>query len=64
MGLNFWQARKALNLLRLLENETMEMLSVDEWIKSLCLYIWCKICEADKVREDFINTKIENEAFG
>ena len=26
--------------------------------------IWWKVCEADEVREYFINTKIENEAFG
>ena len=26
--------------------------------------IWWKVCEADDVREYFINTKIENEAFG
>ena len=34
MGSNLWQALKAFNLFRLLENETMEMFSMDKGSKS------------------------------
>ena len=48
---SLWQALKAFNLFRLLENETMDMFSMGE-----------RNASADKVREYFINPKVENEA--
>ena len=64
MGSNLWQSIKAFNLLRLLENETMEIFSVGGQSKSKHKFGRMKVCQADKVREYCINTEIENEALG
>ena len=48
----------------LLENETMEMFSMGERSKSKDKFGGTKVCEAEEVREYFINPKIENEVFG
>ena len=63
MGSNLWQALKVFSLFRLLENETMEMFSIGEWSKSKHKFGGTKVCEAGKVREYFINPKVENESF-
>ena len=63
MDYNLWQARKAINLFRLLENETMEMFSTEERSKSKRKIGGTKACEADKVREFITNSRVENEAF-
>ena len=62
LGSNLWQVLKAFNLVRLLENEEMEMFSMTERRKSNCKFGGTKIFEADKI-EHFINPKVENEAF-
>ena len=59
---NLWKTLKDFNLLSLLENETMKMFSVAKRTKSKHKFGGMKVCEADKVREYFINLKIENEA--
>ena len=64
MGSNLWQSLKVFNLLRLLENETMEIFSVGGQGKSKHKFGGIKVCEADEVREYFINPEIENEALG
>ena len=50
MGYNLWQSLKALSLLRLLENETMEMFSMGERSNSKRKFDRTNACEADKVR--------------
>ena len=55
---------KVFNLLRLLENETMEIFSVGGQGKSKHKFGGIKVCEADEVREYSINPEIENEALG
>ena len=64
MGSNLWQSLKVFNLLRLLENETMEIFSVGGQGKSKHKFGGIKVCEADEVREYSINPEIENEALG
>ena len=65
MGSNWWQALTAFNLFRLLENETLEMFSMDQRSKSKQHKLGgMRVCEADELREYFINPKIENEALG
>ena len=63
MASSLWQPLKPFNLLRLLENETMEIFSMGERSKSKHKFGGLKVCETDKVREYFINPKTENEAF-
>ena len=62
-GSNLSQALEAFNLLRLLENEGMELFSMGEGSKSKPKLGGTIICEAGKVRDYFINPKVENEAF-
>ena len=50
--------------MKLLENETLQVFSMGERRKSKRKFGGTKVCEADKVKECFINPKIENEAFG
>ena len=66
MGTNLWQALKAFNLLRLLENETIEMFSIEERSQSKHKFGGTRICsyENREVREYFMNPKLENEVFG
>ena len=64
MGSNLWQTLKAFNLFRLLEYEIMAIFSVGERSKSKRKFGGTKVCEADEVREYFINPKTENKAFG
>ena len=64
MGSNLWQALKTCNLFRLLEKKTMEILSMGERSKSKHKLGGMKVCEADKLREYFVNLEIENEALG
>ena len=58
MGSNLWQALKAFNLFRLLENETIEMFSMGERNKSKHNFGGTKVCEAEELREYFINTEV------
>ena len=62
MGSYLRQALKAFNLFRLLENETMKIFSMGGRCKSKHKFGEMKVCEADEVREYFINPEIENEA--
>ena len=55
MGSNLLQALKALNLFKLLENQTMETFSMGRRSKSKHKFGGMKVCEADEVREYFIN---------
>ena len=55
MGSNLLQALKAFNLFKLLENQTMETFSVGGRSKSKHKFGGMKVCEADEVREYFIN---------
>ena len=64
MGSNLWQALKAFNLIRLLENETMEIFGKGGRSQSKHKFGGKKFCEADEVREYFINPEIKNEALG
>ena len=60
MGSNLWQALKALDLFRLMENETMEIFSMCGRSKSKHKFHGVKVSEADEVREYFINPEVEN----
>ena len=51
------------NLFRLLENETFEMFSMRERRKSKHKFGETKICETEKVRKYFVNSKIKIEVF-
>ena len=64
MGSKLWQALKAFNLFRLLENKTMEIVSMGGWCKSKHKFGEMKVWEVGKVREYFINPETENEALG
>ena len=55
MGSNLLQALKEFNLFKLLENQTMETFSVGGRSKSKHKFGGMKVCEADEVREYFIN---------
>ena len=52
------------NLFRQLENETLEMISIQERLKSKHKFGGTKVCKAEEVRKFFVNPKIENEIFG
>ena len=52
------------NLFRLLEYETLEMLSMRERRKSKHKFSGTKVCKAEEVRKYFVNSKIKNEVFG
>ena len=64
MDTNLWQALKACNLFRLLENEKLQMLSMRERSKSKHKFRRTKVCKAEDVREYFISPKIEYNVFG
>ena len=64
MSSNLWQALKACNLFRLLENKTLEIFSMGGQSKSKHKFGVMKIWEDDEAREHFINPEIENEALG
>ena len=65
MGTNLWQTRKAFNLLRLLTGDRNNWnVKFGERNKSKHKFGGTKVCEAEEVREYFINPKIENEFFG
>ena len=55
---------KALNLFRILENETMEIFSMGAQSKSKHKFGEVKVSEADEVTVYFINPEIENSALG
>ena len=66
MSTNFWKWLKAFNLLRLLENEILEMLW--EMLEIVCeknakAFGGANVCKDEQVRKYFINSKIENEVF-
>ena len=61
MGINFWEALKAFNLFRLLENETSQMFSKRKRRKNKHKFGGTKLCKAEEVRKYFVNPKIENE---
>ena len=44
-----------------LENETMEMFSMEESSKTRRKFGGTKVCESERVREYFVNPKIENK---
>ena len=50
MGSNLWQKLKAVNLLRLLENEIMEMFNIGKRSKNKRKIGGAKVCEADEIR--------------
>ena len=50
---------KAFNLFRLLENETLKILSIRERRKSRHKFGRTKVCKAGEVRKYFVNPKIE-----
>ena len=55
---------KALNLFRILENETMEIFSMGGQSKSKRKFGEVKVSEADEITVYFINPEIENSALG
>ena len=55
---------KALNLFRILENETMEIFSMGGQSKSKRKFGKVKVSEPDEVTVYFINPEIENNALG
>ena len=68
MGPNLWQSLQAFKPLiywgYLLEEKTMEMFSMGEWSKNKHKFGGVKVCEAEEVKEFFINPKIENGVLG
>ena len=52
------------NLFRLLENKTLEMVTMQEGHKSKHKFCGTKVCKAEEVRKYFVHPKIENENFG
>ena len=53
-----------LNLFKLQENETLEMSSVRERLKSKHKFGGTKVCKAKRVRKYFVNSKFENGVCG
>ena len=51
------------NLLRLLENESLEMFSTRERRNSKREFGGTKVCKAEEVRKYFVNSETENEVF-
>ena len=64
MTTNFLQGLKVFNLFRPLKNETLEMFSTRERRRRKYKFGGTKVYKVEEVRKYFVNSKIENEAFG